>query len=54
VISPEIRNFRCDFSNGPGWLHRAATHHGAVVAARALPGGGLAVDVTFLSADWRE
>jgi signal transduction histidine kinase len=43
------RPARRDGGHGLGLsiVHAIATSHGAAVAARALPGGGLAVDVTF-------
>jgi signal transduction histidine kinase len=43
------RPARRDGGHGLGLsiVHAIATSHGATVAARALPGGGLAVDVTF-------
>jgi signal transduction histidine kinase len=43
------RTARRDGGHGLGLsiVHAIATSHGATVAARALPGGGLAVDVAF-------
>ena len=43
------RPARRDGGHGLGLsiVHAIATSHGATVAARARPGGGLAVDVTF-------
>ena len=44
------RPARRDGGHGLGLsiVRAIATAHGATIAARALPGGGLAVDVTFL------